>query len=109
MPLSIATLSQDISNNILQQSYTPLPVNGVPQPPVLFSGLLKDTVWLNSFCTAIAAAVVNHIQLNAVTTVTVAEHTHTGGTLLGGFTGTPVPGPTAVETGDHSVSTGGVE
>lgn len=108
MPLVSADLATVISNQILEQQYTPAPVNGVVQPAKPFSSLFTDTEWMNSFCLALATAIVTYIQQNADVTITVANHIHTGGTLLDGVTGPPVPGPEAIETGEH-LTTGGIK
>jgi len=106
--LDSITLANTIKNNILAISYTPIPAHGSAPAPTTLASIFSDQILLTKFCTAVADAVVSTLKAEAVVTVTVAGHTHTGGTLLGGFTGPPVPGPAATETGDPVISTGGI-
>jgi len=75
---------------------------------------ITGTQMLQNFCdhvaSAVSSAVISQLKATADITITVANHTHSGGTLVGGLTGAPIVGPTAVEYGKPGdvPSTGGI-
>ena len=97
-----SALALAIQTNINNLTATQPDYNGQQLP---FSTILTDQTALLNFCNALAAAIVTQLKTQGVLSITVATHTHE---ILEGVTGPPVPGPTAIETGNPTLGTGGI-